>query len=230
MVFGLRNLAGAFVLLASTLLASTPASAQQRLVPPDDVVIYLHASLKDTDFAEGLVCELSRVLMAPVRATSIDLPFSREQLATATQLDAVKVGRSFADATADQPGRTYRTLILPYDLKADGVNFLFAFTPIDGHTVSVMSIIRLVPSDRGLSRKRVSDIVGDRLYKLMLKSVAVLSGLRGGGCVMAYPRRLEELDAKAAEFCAADHAALVEAGVLKARPFGACNTVAMVDR
>jgi predicted Zn-dependent protease len=76
----------------------------------------------------------------------------------------------------------------------------------------------------------VSDVTGDRLYKLMLKSVALLAGLRTNGCVMAFPRNLPELDQKAAEFCPDDRAALVAAGILKDKPFGACSTVAMAGR
>jgi predicted Zn-dependent protease len=233
MSFGLRIFAAAFALLASTL--ADAATAQQPLTAPADVVIHLHASLQNTDFAEGLACELSRVLVAPVRTTSNDLALTRADLATATQLDAVKVRRRFVQATADQPvdqqpGRTYRYLIVPYDLKAEGVNFLFALTMVDDQAASVMSVIRLTPTEPGLSRKHVSDVLGDRLFKLTLKSVAVMSGLRSSGCVMAYPRTLEELDAKAAEFCADDRAALIAAGVLKERPFGACNTVAMAGR
>lgn len=206
------------------------AAAQPRLAAPDEVVIYLHPSLKDTDFAEGLVCELGRVLVAPVRTTTLDLPLPRDLLATASQLDADKVNHLFARATNGEARRPFRYLILPYDLKVPGLNYVFANTSIDGSNTAVMSVIRLVPTERGLSRKRVSDITGDRFYKLMLKSVAVLAGLRTGGCIMAFPRNLEELDVKPAEFCPDDRAALINAGVLKARPFGACNTVAMVGQ
>lgn len=211
-------------------LTAGVAAAQPRLAAPDEVVIYLHPSLKDADFVEGLVCELGRVLVAPVRATTVDLPLTRDLLATASQFDAGKVNQLFARATDGDSGRPFRYLILPYDLKVPGLNYVFANTPADGGTSAVMSIIRLAPTESGLSRKRVSDVTGDRLYKLMLKSIAVLAGLRTGGCIMAFPRNLEELDVKPAEFCPDDRAALINAGVLKARPFGACNTVAMVGR
>lgn len=166
------------------------AAAQPRLAAPDEVVIYLHPSLKDADFVEGLVCELGRVLVAPVRATTLDLPLTRDLLATPSQLDADKVVPLFARATDGEPGRRFRYLILPHDLKVSGLNYVFANTPIDGGNAAVISVIRLVPTERGLSRKRVSDITGDRLYKLMLKSLAVLGGLRSGGFVMAFPRSL----------------------------------------
>jgi len=211
-------------------LTACVAAAQPRLAAPGEVVIYLHPSLKDADFVEGLVCELGRVLVAPVRATTVDLPLTRDLLATASQFDAAKVNHLFARATDGDSGRPFRYLILPFDLKVPGLNYVFANTPADGGTSAVMSIIRLAPTETGLSRKRVSDITGDRLYKLMLKSVAVIAGLRTGGCIMSFPRSLEELDVKPAEFCPDDRAALVNAGVLKARPFGACNTVAMAGR
>jgi len=219
-----------FVVAALALLAAGVAAAQPRLIAPDEVVIYLHPTLKDADFVEGLVCELGGVLVAPVRATTVDLPLTRDLLATASQLDAEKVNRVFARATDGESGRSFRYLILPYDLKVPGLNYVFANTPADGGTTAVMSVVRLAPSEPGLSRKRASDVTGDRLYKLMLKSVAVLAGLRTGGCIMAFPRDLKELDVKSAEFCPDDRAALVDAGLLKGRPFGACNSVAMVGR
>lgn len=199
------------------------------LLGPDEVVIYIHKDLKDTDFADGLVCELSRVLVAPVRTESIDLPLDRSYLATPTQLDADKLSFPFHQATIGDNG-AFRYLLLPYDLKVSGLNYVFANTTLSGAKVAVMSTFRLIPRDPQLSRKRVSDITGERLYKLMLKSVAFLAGLRSEGCIMKFPRSLPELDAKPAEFCPEDRAALVAAHVLKDKPFGACNTVAMVTR
>jgi predicted Zn-dependent protease len=219
------------VVLAATVgIALTgAASAQVPLVAPDEIVIYVHTDMTNTDFVEGLVCELGRVLVAPVRATTSDLPLTRNYLATPPQLDTGKVGAPFARATAGD-GRVLRYLLLPYDLKTEGLNYVFSHTFVDGNTVAIMSTIRLAPTEPGLSRKRIADVTGDRVYKLMLKSVAVLAGLRTNGCVMAFPRSLPELDRKAAEFCPADRAALVAAGVLKEKPFGACTTVAMARR
>ena len=218
-----------FALVALWLFVGGTASAQIGLVGPEEVVIYVHKDMKNTDFVEGLVCELGRVLVAPVRAETSDLPLYRGYLATPAQLDVGKVREPFARATAGD-GRVFRYLLLPYDLKVEGLNYVFANTDIDGGTVAIMSTIRLTPAEPGLSRKQVSDVTGDRLYKLMLKSVALLGGLRTNGCVMAFPRNLPELDQKAAEFCPDDRAALVATGILKDKPFGACSTVAMAGR
>jgi hypothetical protein len=124
---------GIGIVTAALSLFAPAAWAQSALVAPDEVVIYLHASMENADFVEGLVCELGRGLRVPVQSTTIDLPFTRNDLATPTQLDVGKVVRLF--------GR-----------------------------------------------------------------------------------------AKAAEFSANDRVAMVDAGILKARPVGACNTVAMADR
>ncbi len=212
-------------LAAILALLATPVGAQ-KLVPPDEVVIYVHKDMKDTDFVEGLVCELGRVLVPPVRATTTDLPLLRSYLATPTQFDVDKLGPPFARATASSE-RIFRYLYVPYDLKVSGLNYVFANTDIEHDTAAVMSPIRLIPREPGLTRKRVSDVTGDRLYKLMLKSVALLSGLRSAGCVMMFPRSLEELDLKPPEFCPNDKANLIAGGILKEKPFGACSTVAM---
>jgi predicted Zn-dependent protease len=221
--------------LVATLLAvagfgTGSAASGQVLSAPDEVVIYVHKDLKDTDFVEGLICELSRVLAIPVRSDTSDLPLYRSYLAIQTQLDDEKVRGAFDQVTGEQGRSVFRYLVLPYDLKAAGLNYVFSSTSFGGSTGVVMSTIRLIPREAGLSRKRVSDITGDRIYKLMLKSVALLAGLRSEGCIMKFPRNLPELDDKPAEFCAEDRAALVAAHVLKDKPFGACNTVAMAIR
>lgn len=218
------------ILLTAFLCICVPAVSAQGLIAPDEVVIYVHTGMKDTDFVEGLVCELGRVLVAPVRAATIDLVFTRDDLATPTQLDVNAVGPRFDHATAAEQGHNFRYLIVPYDLKVAGLNYVFANSFPDSRNMGVFSTIRLMPRDPALSRKKVSDVTGDRLYKLMLKSVAFLAGLRSEGCVMKFPRDLTELDHKEAEFCPADKEALIAAGVLKAKPFGACETVAMATR
>ncbi len=200
----------------------------QSLIAPNEVVIYVHNDVKNTDFVEGLVCELGRVLAAPVRATDSNLPLFREQLAAPTQFAPSKILPAFAKATAgDVNGRVFRFLVLPYDLKSEPWRYVFAETYMGSISISIQSVIRLVPAEPGLSRKRVSDVTGDRLYKLMLKAIGRMSGLQGEGCVLAFPRSLEELDMKSPEFCPAHRAAMVQAGILKEKPFGACNTVAM---
>jgi predicted Zn-dependent protease len=217
------------LLLAVTGLALADGAAAQTLTAPDEVVIYVHKDMQDTDFVDGLVCELGRVLVAPVRSERSELPLYRSYLATQTQLDVGKVEVPFDLATASHE-RVFRYLLLPYDLKAPGLNYVFSNTFLDGRMVAVMSTIRLVPRDAGLSRKKVSDVTSDRIYKLMLKSVALLAGLRSDGCIMKFPRDLPELDKKPAEFCPEDREALVAARVVKEKPYGACNTVAMLTR
>ncbi len=65
-------------LAAILALLAGPVSAQ-KLLAPDEIVMYVHAGIaeQDTDFVEGLVCELGRVLVAPVRATKSDLAMAR---------------------------------------------------------------------------------------------------------------------------------------------------------
>lgn len=210
------------------LLAAEPVWAQA-LVAPDEIVLHVHRDMKDTDFVEGLVCELGRVLVPPVRATGTDFPLSRADLATPTQLDADRLNWRFAQAIQNERG-AFHYLIVPYDLKVDNLNYVFANTSLGGEPVAVMSPIRLILRDPAQTRKRISDVTSNRLYKLMLKSIALLSGLRSTGCVMAFPRSLPELDAKSDEFCPDDRARLIAAGVLKAKPFGACDVVAMARR
>jgi predicted Zn-dependent protease len=218
------------MVLSAFSLAAMPVHAQ-RLVAPDEIVIYVHKGIQNTDFVEGLVCELGRVVAAPVRATAIDLPLSSDQLVTRNQFDPRRVAAPFAQATTPTSDeRVFRFLLLPYDLKSGTFNYVFAETYMAPYFISVQSTIRLIPQDNALSRKQISDLTSMRLYKLMLKAVGRMAGLTGDGCILAFPRSLDELDAKSDEFCPDDKDAMVAAGVLKAKPFGACNIVAMLAR
>ena len=77
-------------LAGACILAWTPAmwvglalgESGLNLVRPAQVMLYLHAGLKDTDFVEPLLCALKRVLVAPVEAQRLDLPLGPELLAT----------------------------------------------------------------------------------------------------------------------------------------------------
>ena len=61
---------------------------------------------------------------------------------------------------------------------------------------------------------------------MILKSIARLAGLTSSnGCILAFPRSLEELDAKSSEFCSDDHALLVDSGLLKAEESGGCALI-----
>jgi len=137
--------------MPDTMLGTMAAAQTARLVPPDEIVIHVHKDMRDTDFVEGLVCEFGRVLVAPVSATTSDLPLPRSYLMTETQLDTRRVAASFAAATQGE-GRVYRYLLLPYDLKVAGLNYVFADTIIDGPTAAIMSTIRLAPRQPGLCR------------------------------------------------------------------------------
>jgi predicted Zn-dependent protease len=216
--------------VAAACLAGEPAGAQASLIAPQEIALYVHPDLENTDFVEGLVCELSRVLAAPVRAATVDLPLRAEYKASPSQLAPAKLAMPFARATArDGSGRRFRFLLLPYDLKSGNFNYVFAETYGAPYLIGIVSTARLAPADAGLSRKMESDVTLQRVYKLVLKSVARMAGyIKPEGCVLAFPRDLAGLDKKSSEFCDEDRAVLIDAGILKAKPFGACTSVAGV--
>jgi len=209
-------------------LAGGTVDAQAPLLVPQEIVLYVHSDLKNTDFVEGLVCELSRVLAAPVRAATVDLPLRADYKASPSQLAPAKLAAPLARATAgDGGGRLFKYLLLPYDLKSEPFRYVFAETYGAPYLIGVVSTARLAPAGAGLSRKAEADVTLQRVYKLVLKSVARMAGYtKPEGCVLAFPRDLAELDKKSAEFCDEDRAALIDAGILKAKPFGACTSVA----
>jgi len=211
-------------LAAALLVASVMPSAAQSvgsLVAPAEVVLYLPASLRSRDFVDPLVCALRRVLVAPVRTQELGISFSRDMLATRSQLDVDKVAHHFGKvATDDGTPLSFKYLLLPYDLKSTSLNYVFATSYGNQTTryhIGVVSTSRLDVGNPRIAHQQGAMVTAMRVYKLVLKSIARLAGLSGPErCILSFPRSLDELDQKSAEFCAEDHEALIAAGVLKA--------------
>jgi predicted Zn-dependent protease len=210
-------------LLASALTASAEESASKvgsGLISPAEVVLYIHSDLKSTGFVQPLVCALQRVLTAPVSVQTLDIPLGAELLATKTQFDVRKVADRFVQATArsgNQP--SFKYLLIPFDMKDASLRYVFS-TSFGNETVpyhvGIVSTARLDPGNPVQPNREGHAITAMRAYKLMLKSIARLAGLRSpDACVLSFPRGLEELDQKSSEFCANDRAALVDAGILR---------------
>ena len=216
---------------------SSPAAAQSSgtLVAPAEVVIFVPAALKSRDFIDPLVCALERVLVAPVYALNVGMTFSRDMLATSSQFDVIKVADRFRQATEQNGGSlSFKYLLLPYDLKAPSLRYVFAtsFGNQSTHSrVGVVSTARLDVSDPTIEHHTGADITALRVYKLMLKSIARLAGLASPDrCILVFPRSLDELDRKSAEFCPEDHDALVAAGILKGNEADTGDCIAISDR
>lgn len=211
-------------------MIASGAAAQSlsgNLVAPDEVVLYIHTDLRRSDFVERLVCALRRVLVAPVSTRDLRLPFGPDLAATPTQLDAEKLGRTFVRATArDGSPNTFKYLLLAPDLKAAPWHYVFALSFGDATTAyhaGIVSTARLEAGGASLTRRDAAAVTAMRVYKLILKSIARVAGyLKPQGCILAFPRDVGELDDKPPEFCPADRAALVNAGILRARERDEC--------
>jgi predicted Zn-dependent protease len=226
-------------LAAACLLAATTAASAQAPQPQrpdgavgaiDEVVLYVHEDLKRTDFLAPLLCALRRVLVAPVNVADINLPLGSDLMSTPTQYDVGAVARRVIDATVQEGGaRTFKYLLHPHDMKDRRFRFVFATSygsTAPPYHVGVVSMARLDGPDAKRTRAERAEVAAARAYKLILKSVALLAGLPDtGGCILAFPRTLDELDDKPAEFCPADREALVAAKVLKAEESAGCMYV-----
>jgi predicted Zn-dependent protease len=205
---------------AASLLASASSAPAQELVAPAEIALYIHADLKSTDFVQPLVCALQRVLTASVTTQIMDLPLGSELLATPTQFDAGKVADRFIRATAaNADSRSFKYFFIPYDLKADPWRYVFSTSFGNEKTpyhLGVLSTARLDPGNPRRAHRQGSEITAMRAYKLVLKSIARVAGLKSPeACILAFPRNLEDLDRKSREFCPDDRATLVKAGILK---------------
>jgi predicted Zn-dependent protease len=217
--------------IASAVMAQSPSS---RLIAPDEVVLYVHSDLRRSEFVGPLVCALKRVLVAPVSARNFRLPLGPDLAATPTQLDAAKVGGAFIRAVAGQGSqRTFKYLLLASDLKAAPWNFVFALTFGDERSPYHAGVVSTARLDGSLSSSTPGGVVptDKRVYKLILKSIARAGGYqKSEGCILAFPRNLDDLDRKSAEFCPADRSALVDAGILKAKESDECLVARHFER
>jgi len=218
------------LLLTCTIIPTTKVALGQsgiNLVAPDEVSLYLHAELKNTDFVEPLVCSLKRVLVAPVETHTLNLSLSPEMLASPGQFDVAKIANKFRQATASLGNSyTFNYFLIPYDMKDKQFRFVFATGFGNASTpyhLGIVSMARLESRDPELSRRERAEVTALRAYKLVIKSIARIAGLPDfQRCVLAFPRNLDELDRKSAEFCPQDRAALVEARILKSEESAGC--------
>lgn len=225
MKYGLRHLIFSFLFAgASGALAQEQPREVARTIAPAEVVLYIQSDLKRTDFVDPLVCALQRVLTAPVSVQALNLPLGPELLATPTQFEAARVADRFIQQTASEGNApSFKYLLIPFDMKVEAWNWRYAFSTSFGdemssYHVGVVSTARIVAGNWGLQSPWDHEITAARAYKLILKSIAQITGHRGSGiCILATPLSLEELDRKSSEFCPDDRAALVAAGVLKGK-------------
>ena len=196
------------------------AAHAQELTAPSEVVLYVHSEMKRTEFVERLECALRHVLVAPVATRELKLVLGRDLQASPTQLDTQKLAKAFAQATANESGpRTFKYLFLSFDLKEAQLPFVWNSSFVDTEKsihVGIMSTARLDPPSLNHPDEQNGSRTTYRLYKLILKSIARLAGLKDpNSCVLGRVRTVGELDQQPAEFCSNDRAMLVEAGIVK---------------
>jgi len=81
-------------------------------------------------------------------------------------------------------------------LKDQTYRYVFAMTFPRYHQ-GVVSLARLYATAETVPRHERAVLTALRAYKLILKSIARLAGLTSSnGCILAFPRSLDELDAK----------------------------------
>lgn len=214
------------LVIAALVLGVAGGASAQALEPPGEIVIHVNSDVRNTEFVEPLVCELQKVVQAPVRAKKIDIPLTSDLLEAPRQFSPRKIMARFGPTTAGESElpNPFRYLIVDHDLKVPELNYVFAETYRP--PASVISVIRLAPIvEPHVAKKAAVTVTMPRVYKLMLKSLAIMAGLRSEGCVMMFPRHLGELDAKPSEYCADDRAALVAARVIRETPSASCGNV-----
>jgi predicted Zn-dependent protease len=216
-----------FGLVAAGVMSMSLPAVAQPLSGPDEVVLYVHPDLKDARFIDPLVCALQRVLVAPVGVRDIDIRMGEDGR---RPIDVERVGESFRrTAAADGTPRTFKHLLVPFDLKARTYNYVFAArfgSQVEGYRTQVVSTARLQFKDPKRSEAERAEVTAQRVYKIVLRGVIHHAGSWSQGCVLSFPNSLEELDRKSPAVCEVDRPAFVRAGILKEVESDECQAVA----
>ncbi len=218
------------VLTALVWFATAGAAMAQITAVPKEVVLYVHQDLDSPGLVDQLVCELSAVLVAPVRAAALDLPIDLSLVASGNELHAERlIGRLYQTVARERAfgTDTFVFLLVPYYLRNERFS-TFGTTFGLPYNMGVVSIGSLLSSHGDLDVPETRKIVARRAYKVTFRYVAHMSGLwERNGCVLAFPQGIGGIDRKPAELCEDDRAMLVQAGVVKSSPSGPCAAVAM---
>lgn len=227
-----RRIPATAVLIGVALAGHGPAQAQPDtnvtappIISPKTIILYTHARQKYRAFVDPLICALQNIFRANVVAQSVDFPLTTDLRATASQFSPEKLGVPFMRATAtDERPDTFKVLILPDDLDTKPFHYVFGLTFGNARTAyhfNITSTARLDPFKAPPAVRRT--VLTRRLYKLLVKAVVRMAGYQGtGGCVLAFPRSLQQLDEKPADFCPKDRQALAAAGILRPKDEGGC--------
>jgi len=221
LVLGSAVTCAAYLFVIDYSYSGPPARAAARLTSPDAVVLYVDSELADTDFVAPLACSLKRVLAVPVSTRSLRLPRTPDLAATATQLDANRLGERFAAATAAEGSpRTQKFLLLGDDLKIGRANVfaMFLGDAANPRPNGLLSTARLHDRTSNRSRGEDADVTAKRAYKLILRMSTRIAGYNNpAGCVLAFHNGgTDDLDHTPSGFCEWDQAVLARAGLLKA--------------
>jgi predicted Zn-dependent protease len=210
--------------------AAAGAATAQVTAVPKEVVLYVHRDLEADEFVQQLVCELSAVLVAPVRAQPIDLPIDMSLVATGNELDSERVIRRLypiAGRSREFGTNSFGLLLIPYYLR-HGTMSTFGTTFGMPYNMGVVSIGSLTSAGADLGQPEVWKLVARRAFKVSFRYIVHMSGLWDRkGCVLEFPYGLSGVDRKPAELCEDDRATLVEAGIVRAIPGGRCDVIAM---
>ena len=198
---------------------------------PSEIIIYIHPEVTDRDFVGPLVCELEKVLVAPVSAKDLPLLLGSDLKATQTQLDATQVAYRFRQATmAEGDISAFKHFIMAQDITVRPYNYLFASTfGIDGETspLQIISTARIASRYSKPPTAAQIALTTQRLYKIIIRSIVQSTGNASlSGCVMSFANSIVEHDRKSSDFCAPDRAHLVHQGVLREREIDGCQAVA----
>lgn len=216
-VFGLLDTACAESVAPRSSVNAPLATAD--IMKPDAVILHIHDEIEDTGFLPHLERKLRERLSPPVTAQTVALDI--QPLRGNGLIDArLLIDRLAGAIDWEKNRRIVHVFVVKDDFRLPPANFNFAVsagTASSPFHVVVVSLARLQES-RLFDAKRDSSSArtAERVYKMVAKNVAKVSGYAGGTrCLFSFPRNLAELDATAEGFCEPDLSILSAAGIAR---------------
>lgn len=201
--------------------APAPASASTlSIMRPRAIVIHVHREVADQRFLPDLTRRLAANLAPPVHVLRTDFDLAPLRPALGAIDGEAAAGALIGSVDWVRHAATVQVLIIPDELRLRPARFNFAVsngTAVSPHHIVIVSLARLQKT-RWADRSADSNPArtAERVFKLILKNVARVSGYAGSSlCIFGFPRNVEELDALPEGFCEPDRARLVAAGLAK---------------
>lgn len=215
----LRRVAVAALVALAVLPAPVTAQMEPALHVTTKLKIYINSDIADRDFIPFLAQRLEERLRVPIELYNTDIDYTQADRSWRGAYHAESVENLFLQNGVSPEPYATEIIMIGEDMymPPDRWNFstMFWWEEKNKYRTMMVSLHRLVPDQPYYSPTVRAIITADRLYKVIMKNTAFLSGRETQGCLLQFPRSVPQLDLLPTVFCPEDEKRLAEAGLLR---------------